>query len=179
MVAAEQAKETSSIQTLTLRVLPICIHSQLRMLREPKTNTNTVMWTRVTLETPFWTKLSTTTWRDRSTKNKNFVSEIRWTEMLTNPWWVRTCSTASRERRQWSLWDLTGKPTWKIRTFLKEQAESSNENHNEKEQVYNAVHDLNDEQKLTSSYTSINKVINFSLNILVSLLWFCSIDISQ
>lgn len=136
MAAAELVAETSSTLTSIQRVPLTSTHSQLRMLPEPRTSNNTVMWTRTTQEMLFLIKSSTTIWRDTSTKSKSFVSETKWIEMRKIHWWVRTCSTALRERRPWNSWDLTGRTTSKIRIFSKELVASSNEHHRPPVKVY-------------------------------------------
>lgn len=124
---AEEAKEMSSIQTWIQVEQPTFILSQLRMLLGQKTNMPTEKWIRMMQDKPYSVKFSTMTWNVRLTRSKSLASETRWIEMPTTHWWVKTCSTVWRERRQWKLWDLTGKLTSKIRSITKRPAQSLNE----------------------------------------------------
>lgn len=126
-VAAEEVREMSSIQILTLLELPTSIHSLLKTPIEQRTNMLTSKWTKRNQEMLWWTRWSTTAWRDKSTRSKSSNSVIKWICLPRILSWVKTCSTVSRERRQWNWWDLTGKPTSRTKNTSKTQALFSNE----------------------------------------------------
>jgi len=122
MDQAEEVREMSSIQILIQTDKLICIHSRSRMRTELKTSMPTNKWINLSLEMRYWIKSSTMIWRGRSTKSKNLDLVIKWTWAPKNPWWVKTCSTAWRERRRWSWWDHTGKQTSKTKSTSKKLA---------------------------------------------------------